>query len=241
MNKFKEMDKKKKITISVIAILILLIGSAIAIYGVSATKSDDGKAKVEKNVKLSEKEENKAKNLESEMDEKLKNAKTEEEKEAIKKEYAEKIEKATDGKVTVSGNGNIETNKPSSKPSGGSSGSSISKPSGGSSSGSTGGSTSKPSKPTHTHSWQPVYETVTKYRTESVGKYVVEYTTSWDGATQYKYFDTNAQADEFCDWVANNYKDGGCNYYWKENAVQIQVPYTEEVLKEYKCSCGATQ
>lgn len=147
MNKFKDMDKKKKITISVIAILILLIGSAIAIYGVSATKSDDGKAKVEKNVKLSEKEENKAKNLESEMDEKLKNAKTEEEKEAIKKEYAEKIEKATDGKVTVSGNGKVETTKPSgnnssSSSSSGSSGSTAkpSKPSG--------GSTAKPSKPT---------------------------------------------------------------------------------------------
>ena len=152
MNKFKEMDKKKKITISVIAILILLIGSAIAIYGVSATKSDDGKAKVEKNVKLSEKEENKAKNLESEMDEKLKNAKTEEEKEAIKKEYAEKIEKATDGKVTVSGNGKVETTKPSgnnssSSSSSGSSSSSVSKPSK-PSGGSTGGSTSKPSKPT---------------------------------------------------------------------------------------------
>ena len=151
MNKFKEMDKKKKITISVIAILILLIGSAIAIYGVSATKSDDGKAKVEKNVKLSEKEENKAKNLESEMDEKLKKAKTEKEKEAIKKEYAEKIEKATDGKVTVSGNGKVETTKPSgnnssSSSSSGSSGSTTkpSKPSGGS----TSGTTSKPSKPT---------------------------------------------------------------------------------------------
>lgn len=144
------MDRKKKITIGIITLVVMLLSASAVIYGITKSDKDKAKDKDKATIELSEKEEEKAKDLESEMDKKLKGAKTDEEKEAIKKEYAEKIESATDGKVTVSGNGKVETTKPSSKPSGGSSSSSSSGSSGSTAKPSkpSGGSTAKPSKPT---------------------------------------------------------------------------------------------
>ena len=51
-----------------------------------------------------------------------------------------------------------------------------------------------------------------------------------------RYFD---DYDSAYDFYINN--DIPCDFAWEDNAIEQQVPYTEEVLKGYKCSCGATQ
>lgn len=131
---------------------------------------------------------------------------------------------------TSSGKGSSASSS-SSKPATSSGSATTSKPAGNGTSGSTSSSagssitSSSGNAPAHQHNWQPVYETVTKYRTEYVDKY-------YCGG---KYFDDY---------------DEGYEYYLNAPAgvgslspvtVEQQVPYQEQVLTGYKCSCGATK
>ncbi len=156
----------------------------------------------------------KKENLEDAMDKELAGAKTEEEKKAIKARYEDKLSEVkkkiaiTDEKIETA---EKEPVKPSSvKP----------KPS------PTPAPNPKPNKPEKV--WGVVKlawdETVTKYRTEYVGKYVCE---SEIGT---KYFDEHDDAHDYYVWCGDNRYL--CNYYWDDYVLQEQVPYTEVIHHE---------
>ena len=135
-------------------------------------------------------------------------------------------------KATSAGNSNASAvSSSASKPSSGSSnsGSSASKPSSGGSSSSSGSSNtqpSQPSKPAHTHSWQPVY------KTEQVPVY---------GTQSYVVCDVCGAKNVSRDHMVNHAKNGEGSASHTEQEKVITGYTTEQYIKYYQCSCGATK
>lgn len=249
MGKFKSINKKTKL-IAIIVIIAVVLASAFAVHSNIKDKSDASGVKgemvqtsSEKETKADAKEENKGDGSSKDSKDKEKSDADKSKEDTDSKEAGEKVdsEATSTSKPSSSaskGESSGSTTKPAvSKPSS-SSGASTSKPStstskpnnntsSGSSSGNSSSNTSKPNKPAHTHNWQPVYETVTKYTTDLVTKYYC------NG----KYFDDYDSGCEYFHWCTDNAI--GASLYPVN--VEVEVSYEEEVLVGYKCSCGATK
>lgn len=252
MNTLKEkissMPHKKKVAIALVLVLCLAGGSAAVGYK-AMTSTDFGKAEVSSTeLKDAEKAEDKAVLEEKKAEEELEKAKKSGDKEAIEK--AEKKVKAAKEKVSSakkevasankgsshktnassnknnsstkkpSNSGNSSTNKPS-KPSSGNSGSS------GSSSG--GSSTSKPSKPAHQHNWKPEYGT-REVPYKDIEYYQVTICTDC-GMERPSLEHSYAEMDKG--------GNGGTKEVTKSK--EVTKYRTEQYVKYYKCSCGATK
>lgn len=207
MVKFKSMNKKTKL-IAIIVIIAVVLASAFAVHSNIKDKSDASGVKgetvqtsSEKETKADAKEENKG---DGSSEDKEKSDADKSKEDTDSKEAGEKV----DSEAT-------STSKPNNNTSSGSSSSNSSS------------NTSKPNKPAHTHNWQPVYETVTKYTTDLVTKYYC------NG----KYFDDYESGYEYFHWCTENAI--GASLYPVN--VEVEVSYEDEVLVGYKCSCGATK
>ena len=244
---------KKKAIIAILVALCLVAGAA---GGYSyMTHTDFDKAEVSKTeLKDAEKAEDKAISEEKKAEEELEKAKKSGDKEAIEK-AEKKVEaakekvlsakkevasanKGSSHKTNASSNkNNSSTKKPSNsgnsstnKPSSGNSGSS------GSSSG--GSSSSKPSKPTHQHSWQPVYgEKQVAYET-------IEYYYPPVCNDCEREISEIQKTEDLREHLYNHVINGGTGgtsegIIRKEKKVTKYK--TEKYIKYYKCSCGATK
>lgn len=238
IRKIKESISKaphKKKVISVIVIALLMVGGAAGGY-VYMTNTDFGKADV---ASQSDDKELTAEEKEKAAEEELEKAKESGDKEAIEKaekKVAEVKEKVNSDKKKVSSSSEGSSSSSSvSKPSSGSSGSSSS---GSSSSSSGGSSTSKPSKPTHHHSWQPVYgEKQVAYET-------IEYYYPPVCNDCEREISEIQKTEDLREHLYNHVINGGTGgtsegIIRKEKKVTKYK--TEKYIKYYKCSCGATK
>lgn len=248
----EKIKRNKKKAIIAILVALCLVGGAAGGYSYM-THIDFGEAEVSSTeLKDAEKAEDKAVLEEKKAEEELEKAKKSGDKEAIEK--AEKKVEAAKEKVSSakkevasankgnshktnasSNKNNSSTKKPSNsgssstnKPSSGNSGSS------GSSSG--GSSTSKPSKPTHQHSWQPVYGT--KQVPYQVEEQVEVMVCGNCGAIN--------PSNEHMEAHILQWQKDGCSYpcYGTHSDVRTETVTkyrTEKYIKYYKCSCGATK
>ena len=122
---------------------------------------------------------------------------------------------------------------------------------------SSGGSASQP--PTHTHNWQPVYETV---HHDEVGHYETQTVSeAWDEPV-YKEMNvcsacgaTYVSPDDMAVHIIVEHPDTGASY--SNQRIQVdtihhdavtqevwvidQAAYDEQVVSGYKCSCGVTK
>lgn len=159
-------------------------------------------------------------------------------KEEIKKEYEGKIEKFADGRGTVKGNNDLKSlgntsQNAESKQGNDSYGVNFSAKPGSSTSGANpsagnleGTKPTEQGKPSHVHNWQPVYETVTKYRIEYEDKYY------YNG----KYYDTY---EEGYDAYLNDGHNGISGGSLSPVTIEVRIPYNEQIITGYRCSCGA--
>ena len=238
IRKIKESISKaphKKKTIIAILIALCMVGGAAGGY-VYMTHTDFGKADV---ASQSDDKELTAEEKEKAAEEELEKAKESGDKEAIEaaeKKVAEAKEKVNSDKKKVSSSSKGSSSSSSvSKPSSGSSGSSSS---GSSSSSSGGSSTSKPSKPTHHHSWQPVYgEKQVAYET-------IEYYYPPVCNDCEREISDIQKTEDLREHLYNHVINGGTGgtsegIIGKEKKVTKYK--TEKYIKYYKCSCGATK
>lgn len=253
MDKFKSMNKKTKL-IAIIVIVALVLASAFAAYSIINDKGDASETKGETVQTSSEKETKADVKVENKVDgsskDKEKSDADKSKEDADNNEAGEKADSVTTSstskpssntsKVESSGSttkpavskpsssSGASTVKPSDKNNSSTTKPSTSKPNNNTSSGnSSSNSSSKPDKPSHTHNWQPVYETVTKYTTELVTKYYC------NG----KYFDDYASGYDYFDWCTDNAISASLHPV----DIEVEVSYEDEVLVGYKCSCGATK
>lgn len=259
-NKFNLKDKKTKIIIgsTIIIVLLLFIGIGLGLYSINNTDSKNiatqGQDKTDKKEE-SKKEDNTKEENKTDVDKK-------EESTSEGTETSSKEESKSESSDTGSGSSNNEVaDKPSNGGGSSSSGS-------GSSNG--GGNSNTPNPPAHSHSWNPVTDTVWH---DEVGHYeTVVIKDAWTeeipiyeekelmicfGCGQdISHLSQNDYATH-----AKNHMLNGENSGWKSEWQQVQVgtdkinhpavtgdrwvvdkaAWSETVTTGYKCSCGATK
>lgn len=262
-NKFNLKDKKTKIIIgsTIIIVLLLFIGIGLGLYSINNTDSKN--IATQGQDKTDKKEESKKEESKTESDKSDKKEENSADTETSSKEES-KSESSNTGSSS-NGGSSSSNNEVANKPSNGGGSSSS-----GSGSSNGGGNTSTPNPPAHSHSWNPVTDTVWH---DEVGHYeTVVIKDAWtEEVPIYEEREvlicndcgadiTSLSEIDFQDHVFGHLENGGKGS-WSTDWRQVQVgtdkinhpavtedrwvidkaAWSETVTTGYKCSCGATK